>query len=194
MERDGLTPEFIATRQFKLCRRGYDPDDVSEFLAEVAAVYQRALDQAAADRARAHDAQTESAPPTFEELGAEAGALMQAAKEGADSLRRRAEEEAEAIMKGAIDEAEARMREVTLETERLRNAVKRQCEEMLADVQARTEHLAAHERDMRKKVGELEELFVAFRSKMEASIPEATDGSAAERTVTHEPAQPATRS
>ena len=177
MGRGGLTPEAISTKQFKVSRRGYDPDDVSAFLSEVAAQYQRALEEAGVNQARANDVRTEEfAPRSFEELGAEAGALMQAAKEGADSLRRRAEQEAEALVKQATDEADRRMREVTLETERLRNAVKRQCEQMVSEAQARADRLTTHEREMREKVAELERMFLAFRNEMEASISEAADG------------------
>src|SRR5919199_2492505 len=100
MEREGLTPQGIATKTFGLARRGYNTDEGSSFLAEVAAAYQSALD-AAAHGTSQDDVPTESPPRSFEELGAEAGALMQTAKEGADSLLRRAEEAAAALMKGA---------------------------------------------------------------------------------------------
>ncbi len=169
MERGGLTPEGIATKRFKLSRRGYNPDEVSEFLAEVAAAYQGAVDKAAAHQTPKDHAQSESFALSFEQLGAEAGALMQTAKEGADSLRRRAEGEAAAIVGQATHEAEERMREVTLETERLRNATKRQCEEMISEAQGRSDRLKAHERKMREKVAELEQMFLAFRNEMAAS-------------------------
>jgi DivIVA domain-containing protein len=171
MEREGLTPQGIATKTFKPARRGYDTDDVSEFLAEVAAAYQSALD-AAAQGTSQDDVPIEPAPRSFQELGAEAGALMQTAKEGADSLLRQAEEAAAAHMKRAREQAEKIMREVTLETDRLRNATKRDCEEMLTEAQARAERLTSHERQMREKVGELEKLFLAFRDEMETSTSE----------------------
>ncbi len=168
MESEGLTPQGIATKTFRLARRGYDTEDVSGFLSEVAAAYQSALD-AAAHGIPHDDVPTESGPRSFQELGAEAGALMQAAKEGADSLRRRAEEDAAALLKRASEHAEKTMREVTLETDRLRNATKRECEEMLTEAQARAERLASHEREMREKTAELERLFLAFRDEMETS-------------------------
>ncbi len=189
MARGGLTPEAIATKQFRLSRRGYNPDDVSEFLAEVAAAYQRALD--ADHQARAPEAERDSAPPSFQELGAEAGALMQAAKEGADSLRRRAEEEAEAIMKRATDEADARLREAALEADRLRNAGRRQCDEMLSEAQARAEHLASHERKLREKVAEVEGMFLAFRNGLDASLSEPADGLAVDPSIGSERTKPA---
>ena len=95
---------------------------------------------------------------------------MQAAKEGADSLRRKAEEQAAAILERAVQDAEARMREANLEADRLRNATKRQCEEMVSEAQDRAERLKRHEREMQEKIADLERLFHAFRAEMEASI------------------------
>jgi cell division septum initiation protein DivIVA len=171
----GLSPQAIATKDFKLCRRGFSPEDVSGFLLNVAAAYQQALDWGAANQARAEQAEAGSTPRSFDELGAEAGALMQAAKEAADTLRRRAEEDAAILMARASEQTEKAMREVGLESDRLRNATKRRCDEMLAEAQARADRLADGELKLRAKLHELEGLFASLRDAMDAPTYEGTD-------------------
>ncbi|MFZ9017360.1 MAG: DivIVA domain-containing protein, partial [Ilumatobacteraceae bacterium] len=51
-----LTPSDIASASFRYVRRGYDIEEVDQFLAEVAQVVDRALSQATAMEARARAA------------------------------------------------------------------------------------------------------------------------------------------
>jgi DivIVA domain-containing protein len=176
-----LAPEDIANRRFAAVgRRGYDREEVETFLVEVAQAYREALDVVA----RADES------PTFELLGREAGAVLEAARQGAESLRESAEEEVQSltrearegaeevrreaetvaseILERAAQEAERAMREAELVARRLRNVTKRQCSELLAEAQTRQERLAAHERELRRRISEIEAVFETFRAEMDA--------------------------
>jgi DivIVA domain-containing protein len=184
----GLTPEEIAERRFSpVGRRGFDKAEVAAFLAEVAAAYRAALDKA--EWAEDH--------VSFERLGAEAGALLETAKEGAESLRRGAEEEAEtlrnsareeaqevrsrakqeaaALVEQATREAERIAREAEVVARRLHNVTKRQCEQMVVDAESRSKRLHAHQRAMRNKINDMERVFRAFRAEMESSMNDGED-------------------
>ncbi|CAN5543760.1 hypothetical protein BH24ACT26_BH24ACT26_07020 [soil metagenome] len=194
-----LTPEAIASREFSgVGRRGYDKGEVSSFLAEVAGAYRAALEV------------TEGAQggPTFEQLGAEAASLLKSANEGAESLRRRAQEEAQqmrreaqeethelrrkseedaaAMIEGATKEAERRVREAELVARRFQNVTKRQCDQMVAEAQARAERLEAHQKDMRQKISDMEDVFRAFRAEMESSISDTLEVDAGDERVVRE--------
>jgi DivIVA domain-containing protein len=176
-----LRPEDIANRTFSSGgRRGYMREEVDSFLAEVARAFRDALESAA---------RAESTP-SFEQLGREAGAVLEAARQGGDSLRRRAEEEAEGVRKRArgeadqirgraeseasdilekaAQEAERAMREAELVARRLRNVTKRQCAELLAEAQTRHERLSAHERELRRRIADIESVFESVRAEMDA--------------------------
>ncbi|MFN2488275.1 MAG: DivIVA domain-containing protein [Actinomycetota bacterium] len=189
MRQEGnLSPEAIARRQFApVGRRGFDKAEVSAFLVEVANAYGAVLQRL--ERAEAE--------PSFEQLGSEAGALLQLAKDGADSLRRKAEEEAQSMLSSARDEseelrkqsegnataiveratqeAERRVREAELVARRFRNVTKRQCDQMIAEAQSRSARLEAHQRNMRAKIADMEGVFQAFRAEMESSIRPSDD-------------------
>jgi DivIVA domain-containing protein len=194
-----LTPQEIAGRQFAPAgRRGFDRDQVTAFLAEVARAHQAVLDELAAT----------AAPPDFEQLGREAGALLATARQGAESIRReaeeeanqvraaaledartlraradneaaalveeaqatraRAEEEAAAVREEAAADAERTLREAEVAARRLHSATERQCDEMLAEAAERRGQLREHEREIRERIAEVEFAFAAFRERMEA--------------------------
>ena len=183
-----LTPEGVSSRTFSTVgRRGYDRAEVSAFLADVADALRSAREYA--ERA--------SSRPSFDELGAEAAALLRNANEGAEALRartekevremrreaeeetselrRKSEEEASAIIASATEEAERRVREAELVARRFSNVTKRQCDQMVAEAQARAERLDNYEREMRQRISDMEAVFQAFRAEMEASVANTAD-------------------
>src|SRR3712207_4662984 len=96
--RPTLSPDQIRQHHFSgVGRRGVDKGEVAAFLARVADAYAAVLEQA----------RRGTSPPTFEQLGSEAAALLAAANEGAESIRASAREEAEEIRRKVQEEAEA---------------------------------------------------------------------------------------
>lgn len=178
-----LAPEDIANRRFAAGgRRGYDREQVDAFLRDVARAYAESLESL--ERAQSQSGFS------YEQLGREAGAVLEAARQGAESLMKRAQEEVEAlhgtarddaedvrreaegeageILEKAAQEAERAMREAELVARRLRNVTKRQCSEMLAEATTRQERLAAHERELRRRIADIERVFESFREELDA--------------------------
>jgi DivIVA domain-containing protein len=187
-----LTPEDIESRTFSSSgRRGYDRDEVTAFLSDVADVVRRTSE--GANR------------PSFDQLGTEAAALLRNAAEGAESLRRkgeedahrlrqeaeqeagairaqaeqeadevraRAEQEAESVRAEAAGEAERSLQEAELLARRLRNSTERECNDLLAEAALRRERLEQHERAMEQRIREVENAFGVFRSGAEAAAAE----------------------
>src|SRR3954451_22279721 len=128
-----LTPEDIESKKFLVGLRGYDKDEVTAFLHEVADDYRSAIDGAgtgpaanggsvdtADAEARAADiiAQAEArAAQTIEAAEGQATVLIAQAEASARDLteeaqaKRTAAEEAEARAKAVLDQAEARAAE-----------------------------------------------------------------------------------
>jgi DivIVA domain-containing protein len=207
-----LAPQDIANRRFATGgRRGYDREQVEAFLHDVARAYAETL----ADLQRA---QSQSGM-SYEQLGREAGAVLEAARQGAESLtkraheevdvmrstarddadeiRREAEGEASEILEKAAQEAERAMREAELVARRLRNVTKRQCSEMLAEATTRQERLAAHERELRRRIADIERVFESFREELDAQDlhvirveePQMEEGQEAEADSRHDDAE-----
>src|ERR671921_209388 len=100
----GLAPEDIANRSFATGgRRGYDREQVEAFLQDVARSY-------AATLADLQQAQSQSGF-SYEQLGREAGAVLEAARQGAESLTGRVQDEEEAVRPPARDGAGGSRRE-----------------------------------------------------------------------------------
>lgn len=94
---DGLTPEEVEVRAFALTRRGYDPDEVDAFLAEVAGTM-RADEPASEgdpDDARSR-LDGRSGGDDYERLGAEVAAVLRNTDETAARVRAEAQGEREA--------------------------------------------------------------------------------------------------
>lgn len=111
------SPDEIAERQFLISLRGYDRDEVSAFLDEVAAQV-RTLQQRIAELESERDAAAEAAlearaqedTPTdrrasFRELGEETTRILETAEEAAEQMRNRADEESRSLLEEARREA-----------------------------------------------------------------------------------------
>lgn len=105
-----MTPEEIEGREFFVGLRGYDKDEVHQFLAEVAQGQRRLIEeldaaltgqQPAAVAARRHD---------FEDLGASIAAILRTAEESASSMTLEAEAAALTLRDDAERYAEERRR------------------------------------------------------------------------------------
>ncbi|MET0695955.1 MAG: DivIVA domain-containing protein, partial [Acidimicrobiia bacterium] len=115
-----ITPDDIRRAEFRTVRRGLDPDEISGFLERVAAD----LDELEKERERLAtklgeygDRDLES---EFESLGREVAAVLQAAKEAADSMRERATMDAARWRSEAMTEVDAMRKEARSDAEALR--------------------------------------------------------------------------
>jgi len=115
-----ITPDDIRRAEFRAVRRGFDPDEVSSFLERVAAD----LDELEKERERLATKLGEYADrdlaSEFESLGREVAAVLQSAREAADSMRERATMDAARWRSEAMAEVEALRKEARSDAEALR--------------------------------------------------------------------------
>ena len=109
---------------FRVVRRGYDREEVDAAFSQLAARLRVALDQSAkAEQARAELqgelTSLQQRPPSFEELGGEAAAVLQEAGRSAEQLVDNARRRAEAIIDKAHQQAEQVRTDVTNEAQRV---------------------------------------------------------------------------
>ena len=132
-----LTPSDIASASFRYVRRGYDIEEVDQFLAEVAQVVDRALSQATAMEARARAA--------VARLNDHSGSADKAVGEAnAETITRTllmAQRAADAAVEEARVDAERVRKEADLESERVRAAAAFEAQQLVATATARADEL-----------------------------------------------------
>ncbi|MET0567375.1 MAG: DivIVA domain-containing protein [Acidimicrobiia bacterium] len=115
-----ITPDDIRRAEFRAVRRGLDPDEVSSFLERIAAD----VDKLEKERERLATKLGEYADrdldSEFETLGREVAAVLQSAKEAADTMRERATTDAARWRSEAMSEVEAMRKEARSDAEALR--------------------------------------------------------------------------
>ncbi|HEX3539090.1 MAG TPA: DivIVA domain-containing protein, partial [Acidimicrobiales bacterium] len=107
-----LSADLIAQQNFSPARRGFDPEEVRNFLvkvaAEIVALHER---QSALEDAR-RDAEYRAAHPSFDEetlfgaVGEETAHILKIAHEAAADIKAKAQENASRILKEAHQQAE----------------------------------------------------------------------------------------
>lgn len=179
-----LVPAEITKRKFSIVRgRGYDRNEVDEFLVEVANDYSAALQKIAAAGGNRFQ--------SFEDLGREVATVLQTAKESADEVRRKAQEEAEEVRRSAAErattlvteakekvasdeerasaEVQRMIQEAEREAQDIGETARRRCDELLGDAERRHEQLRGHERLLRSRVDVIQQLVTALRAEVEIS-------------------------
>jgi DivIVA domain-containing protein len=136
---------------FRVIRRGYDPEEVDAYFAQLAARLKEAVEQyATAERARA-ELQDEittlkERAPSFEQVGGEAAALLVEAGRTAEQLVENARRRSDTIIEKAHQQAEQLRDEVTAEAQRVLEQAREVAEQIRAE--AETERATVvHETD-----------------------------------------------
>lgn len=123
-----FTPAEISSKDFIITLRGYDKEEVRAFLDAIAADYEAAL--AAATEAEAQGG------TGYEQLGAELGYVLQAAKESADGIRKKADQESEALRRRATEEAKKLREATTKAAARLKEEAEKHAAEVRSEAEA----------------------------------------------------------
>src|SRR6266511_5280304 len=97
---------------FQVVRRGYDPTQVDAYIPQLIARLEEA-ERARVELQREVASLQRQAPPTFEQLGAEAAVVLQEAGRSGEQLVEKARRRAEVIVEGAQQQAEQIRMEVT---------------------------------------------------------------------------------
>jgi colicin import membrane protein len=122
-------------------RRGYDPEEVDAYFAQLAARLNEAVDQfATADRARA-ELQDEittlkERAPSFEQVGGEAAALLQEAGRTAEQMVENARRRSDTIIEKAHQQAEQMRDDVTAEAQKVLEQAREVADQIRAEVEA----------------------------------------------------------
>ncbi len=194
---DPSSPAAVGAAQFSVARRGYDQEEVRDFLRMVSAELARLQERERFLESEMRAMQTRglSDPGVLDEatvtqlLGAEAARVLAAAREASESMRQRAAESAEQLIREASHEASRLIDEAQLEAARRRadlageveaeiELAKQQGREMVAEVRAYREKVLADiarrneeaRRELERLVVERERLLGAFeRARLAAS-------------------------
>jgi cell division initiation protein len=92
-----INPEQIRRREFVTVRRGYDPDQVREYLGQLADQFEqvRSMLQEARSAAQAARAEAKARPDPYERLATRVASVIRAADDAAEKIRRDANHDAE---------------------------------------------------------------------------------------------------
>src|SRR5687768_15765352 len=96
-----FTPEEIETKEFLSVLRGYDKEQVAEFLRALASDVRKLSDRLARAEEEAAIAKAEAAEQgkdDYSRLGTEVAEILRHAREGAESTRVEAEREADELL------------------------------------------------------------------------------------------------
>lgn len=189
-----FSPEEIEAKEFLTTLRGYDKDQVGEFLRAVAADYRRLQGRLArianGDEApsKTHRDEVVAAPApepapapagdAYAALGGSVADILRVANEAAEQARKKAEEEADVVRTAALEESEALRTSAEEESRRVRAEAKADAEERLRNALSRIEaerEAAAQEIEAtrRRATEESESLLASATETLEAARAEA---------------------
>lgn len=150
-------PPDLASRSFRSRLRGWDPDDVQAHLAEV----DRRITELTAERerlaAQVAELGAKDLKQEFETVGREVAAVLEAAREAAESMRARAGADASRWRSEAVAEAEAERRRARTDSENLRGDAWTTAEELLRQSQTEAQRILVEaEKEAMRQVGQAE--------------------------------------
>lgn len=146
-----LAPEQIRRREFVTTRRGYDPDQVRDYLEQLASQIEdmeAMLREARLEAEAALSAAAAAKTDPYEELGRRFEGVIRSADQEADRVRREARQEAERVLREARADAD-RMRldaqiragEATEQAERALRDARQRADRTVAGLSTRREEL-----------------------------------------------------
>ncbi len=152
-----VSPEEIRQARFRTVLRGLDADEVSAFLDRVATEFERLREEQDRLNARLGEYAGRDLESEFDSLGREVAAVLQAAREAADSMRERASVDTTRWRAEALAEVEALRKEAKNDAETLRGDAWATGSELLAQVAVEARRTRSEaERDVRSVMGEAE--------------------------------------
>jgi DivIVA domain-containing protein len=152
-----VTPEEIRLASFRTVRRGLDPTEVSEFLDRVADRVADLTEEQERLKTQIGDFADRDLESEFDNLGREVAAVLQAAREAAESMRDRATADAARWRSEAAAEVEAMRKQARTDAESLRGDAWTTGSELLSQAASEARRIRAEaERDVLSVMGEAE--------------------------------------
>jgi DivIVA domain-containing protein len=156
-----LTPDHIRRREFVTTRRGYDPDQVRDYLEQLAMqveAMESMVHEARLGAESAMQAQASRADP-YEQLAGRVGDLLRSADQEAARIRREAGEEADRVLREARAEADrvrldaqTRAEEARAEAERHLRSARERADRTIAGLSTRRDELVQQLSQMQERV------------------------------------------
>ncbi|MGD2060406.1 MAG: DivIVA domain-containing protein [Acidimicrobiia bacterium] len=152
-----VTPDALRQAEFRTSFRGYDPAEVETMLRAAAA----RLEEIDAERRRLverlEETPSKDLETEFETVGREVSAILQTAREAAESMRERASLDAAKWRSEAMEEADTTRREAAADAEALRRDAWVTSSDLLEQTTTQAETIRADaERDVLTVMGEAE--------------------------------------
>ncbi len=152
-----LTPGAIAARRFRQTFRGFDSDEVSGFLQNLATRFEELVAQRDRLAARLGEFAERDIGAEFATLGHEVANILEAARVAAEGMRERAATDAARWRTEALAEVEMEGRAARADAEHLRTDAWTMSEDLLKQAQAEARRIVeAAERDSLTVLGEAE--------------------------------------
>jgi DivIVA domain-containing protein len=151
------SPEAVANATFATARKGFDPQEVHEFLRRVAGELSR-LQERERELVRALDASLDARPAELDEdtvtrlLGEEATRILQTARESGNQIKSRAEEASARLLREATEEAQRQREEADREAARRRSDAVADAEAELAMAKQQGREMVEEARAYRERV------------------------------------------
>ncbi|HEX6231291.1 MAG TPA: DivIVA domain-containing protein [Actinomycetota bacterium] len=167
-----MSSEQIRRREFVTIRRGYDPDQVRDYLEQLADQVDRMaamIREARLEAATATSASTRPRVDPYDRLAQRVASVIREADQAAERLRTEAQEETDGMLRDARTDADrirtdaqARAEEARSQAERALREAQEQADRTIAGLAAQRENLIQHLDQMRERLlgvaGELEDV------------------------------------
>ena len=134
---------------FQVVRRGYDPTQVDAYIPQLVARLEEA-ERARVELQREVASLQRQAPPTFEQLGAEAAVVLQEAGRSGEQLVEKARRRADTIVDGAQQQAEQIRTDVTSKAQAVMAEATQAAEQVRQDVEQERAALYAETQQVRE--------------------------------------------
>jgi DivIVA domain-containing protein len=177
------SPEQIRRREFVTARRGYDPQQVREFLTRIAEQMDRMqtmLREARMDAEAANRTEADPRPDAYERLAARFAETLRAADEQATRIREEAEREAAKTIDEARVEADRIRGEAHGKADELRSAAETALREAREQTASAISSLTARRTALVDEVGRMRARLVAAADEL-GSVLEPTGASPVEQ-------------
>ncbi|MBI2237662.1 MAG: DivIVA domain-containing protein, partial [Actinobacteria bacterium] len=169
--------EQIRRREFASVRRGYDPDQVRDYLEQIADQVGRLESSLREARLKAEPAprgqaaaKPDAKPDAYGELATRVADLIRAADQQAERLRREAAEEAERILSEARTDADRIRLEAQVKAEEARTAGDKALREAKERADRAISGLAARRESLVEQLQAMQERLLAVARELETTI------------------------
>lgn len=168
-----MTPEAVRRRSFARVRRGFDPDQVRDYLHEVADRMKALEGQVREARMEADEAIRSDAvqqPDAYGELSSRLVEVLRAADQQAERLVRDANEEGSRVLAEARAEADRLRQEARSEAAGARSARDRAQREALAEADRELSELATRGDTLVEELQEMQESLLGAATELDSAI------------------------